>query len=288
MSSRIVYVDGTWLDESDATISIFDRGFLMADAVYEVTAVLEGKLIDFPGHRARLSRSLAELGMADPFAGEELLELQRAIVQRNHIANGLVYLQVTRGNSGDRDFVFPEPGATRQTVVMFTQNRPDLTDPYQIGRGMKVVTLPDLRWGRRDIKTVQLLYPSFAKTQAIRQGKDDAWLVEDGYVTEATAANAYIVSGRKIISHPLSNSVLHGITRSSLLKSISGTGYMVDERKFTLLEAKAADEAFITSATSFVTPVVEIDGQPIGDGAPGPVVTRLRRIYVDECLSRAL
>ncbi len=287
MPGRIVYVNGQWKSETEATVSIFDRGFLMADGVYEVTSVLGGKLIDFDGHRARLTRSLSELGMDDPFTGDSLLALHREIMEHNGLVNGAIYLQVTRGNPGDRDFVFPDRETTPQTVVMFTQQRPDLDDPYPIRKGLKIMTLPDLRWGRRDIKTIQLLYASMAKTEAVRKGKHDAWLVEDGHVTEGSSANAYIVRGGEIVSHPLTNRVLHGITRASLLKFIEGTGYRLSERRFTVEEAMSADEAFITSATTFVTPVVEIDGHAVGDGKIGPVVQQLRRIYVDECLRRA-
>ncbi len=236
VAGRTVYLNGEWLDEEQARISVFDRGFLMADAVYEVTAVLDGKLIDFPGHRARLTRSLTQLRMSDPFPGDKLLDLHREIVARNAIVDGGVYLQVTRGNPGDRDFAFPD-ARTPQSVVMFTQSKPGMLDSAVARTGIKVLLVPDLRWGRRDIKTVQLLYPSLAKMEAVGAGKDDAWLVQDGYVTEATAANAYIVKGRSIISHPLSNDVLHGITRSSLMRFAASADFTIVERKFTVEEA---------------------------------------------------
>lgn len=288
MAGRIVYVNGEWVDESRAKISVFDRGFLMADAAYEVTAVLGGKLIDFPGHRARLTRSLTELMMADPFPGDLLLDLHREAVARNQIVDGGVYLQVTRGNPGDRDFIFPDQQTTPQGVVMFTQSKPDLANALAARNGLKVISVPDLRWGRRDIKTVQLLYPSLAKMEAVRAGKDDAWMVQNGYVTESTAANAYIVMGKTIITHPLSNDVLHGITRASLMRFAQHTDFTIEERRFTIDEAKSADEAFVTSATNFVCPVVEIDGVPISGGIVGPVVKQLRSIYLEECYKAAI
>ena len=286
--SRTVYVNGEYLPEEEATVSIFDRGFLMADGVYEVTSVLGGKLIDFEGHAARLARSLAELEMAQPISHDELLAVHRELVARNGIVNGLVYLQVTRGNPGDRDFVFPDPETTPGTVVMFTQSKPDLIDSPAAAKGIKVISLPDQRWARRDIKTVQLLYPSMAKMAAKAAGAGDAWLVEDGKVTEGSSNNVYIVKNGRIITRELSNDILHGITRAAVLRYAAEAQMEVEERAFTIAEAQAADEAFVTSATTFVTPVIEIDGTPLGDGTPGPVARRLREIYIDESLKSAL
>ena len=286
--SRTVYVNGEYLPEEEATVSIFDRGFLMADGVYEVTSVLGGKLIDFEGHAARLTRSLAELEMAQPISHDELLAVHRELVARNGIVNGLVYLQVTRGNPGDRDFVFPDPETTPGTVVMFTQSKPDLIDSPAAAKGIKVISLPDQRWARRDIKTVQLLYPSMAKMAAKAAGAGDAWLVEDGKVTEGSSNNVYIVKNGRIITRELSNDILHGITRAAVLRYAAEAQMEVEERAFTIAEAQAADEAFVTSATTFVTPVIEIDGTPLGDGTPGPVARRLREIYIDESLKSAL
>ena len=286
--SRTVYVNGEYLPEEEATVSIFDRGFLMADGVYEVTSVLGGKLIDFEGHAARLTRSLAELEMAQPISHDELLAVHRELVARNGIDNGLVYLQVTRGNPGDRDFVFPDPETTPGTVVMFTQSKPDLIDSPAAAKGIKVISLPDQRWARRDIKTVQLLYPSMAKMAAKAAGAGDAWLVEDGKVTEGSSNNVYIVKNGRIITRELSNDILHGITRAAVLRYAAEAQMEVEERAFTIAEAQAADEAFVTSATTFVTPVIEIDGTPLGDGTPGPVARRLREIYIDESLKSAL
>lgn len=286
--TRTVYVNGDYLPEDQATVSIFDRGFLMADGVYEVTSVLDGKLIDFPGHLARLERSLSELEMQKPAAFDDLLEIHRELVARNGIEDGMIYLQVTRGSAGDRDFVFPDPDTTPSTLVLFTQSKPGLADSPVAKSGIKVISIEDIRWGRRDIKTVQLLYPSMGKMMARKAGADDAWMVEDGFVTEGTSNNAYIVKGGKIITRQLSNDILHGITRAAVLRFAREAQMEVEERSFTIDEAREADEAFITSASAFVMPVIEIDGAKVGTGVPGQVAPRLREIYLEESLKTAI
>jgi D-alanine transaminase len=286
--SRIVYLNGAYLPEGEAQVSIFDRGFLMADGVYEVTSVLDGKLVDFDGHAVRLARSLSELDMGNPLTKDELLAIHRELLVRNDLVNGGIYLQITRGAPGDRDFVFPDPETTPQTVVLFTQSNPNLVDNPKAASGIKVISIDDQRWGRRDIKTVQLLYPSMGKMMAKAAGCDDAWLVEDGAVTEGTSNNAYIVKGGKIITRNLSNDILHGITRAAVLRFAREAQMEVEERAFTIEEAQSADEAFITSATMFVTPVVEIDGVAIGSGKPGQVAPRLREIYIEESRKSAI
>ncbi len=285
--SRTVYVNGDYLPEEDAKISIFDRGFLMADAVYEVTSVLDGKLIDFDGHAVRLKRSLDELDMAEPCSKDELLAIHRKLVEENGIVEGLIYLQVTRGSDGDRDFVFPSED-TPPSIVLFTQNKPGLADNPAAKKGAKIISIEDIRWGRRDIKTVQLLYPSMGKMMAKKAGADDAWLVEDGYVTEGTSNNAYFVKDGVIVTRPLSNDILHGITRKAVLRMAAEAQLKIEERLFTIEEAQGADEAFTTSASAFVMPVVEIDGVALGGGTPGPIATRLREIYLDESLKAAI
>lgn len=280
--TRTVFVNGEYLPETEAKVSIFDRGFLMADGVYEVTSVLDGKLIDFDGHLKRLERSLNELGIQKPAEFDDLLEIHRKLVADNGIEEGMVYLQITRGSPGDRDFVFPDPETTRPTLVLFTQNKPGLADNPQANVGIKVISIEDIRWGRRDIKTVQLLYPSMGKMMAKKAGCDDAWLVEDGFVTEGTSNNTYIVKGGKIITRNLSNDILHGITRAAVLKFAREAQMEVEERPFTIEEAQGAEEAFFTSASAFVMPVVEVDGVKVGEGKVGPVATRLREIYLDE------
>ncbi|MBZ0127812.1 MAG: D-amino-acid transaminase [Rhodobacteraceae bacterium] len=286
--SRIVYVNSDYLPEEEAKISIFDRGFLMADGVYEVTSVLGGKLIDFDGHVARLNRSLGELDMAIPLSRDELLAIHRELVAKNDLVDGMIYLQITRGAPGDRDFVFPDPETCTPTVVMFTQSKPGLADSPAARAGISVISIPDLRWQRRDIKTVQLLYPSMGKMLAKAAGADDAWLVEDGLVTEGTSNNAYIVRANRIITRELSNHILHGITRAAVLRFAAEAQMEVEERAFTIAEAQAADEAFITSASAFVMPVVRIDGTALGDGTPGPVARRLREIYLEESRKAAI
>lgn len=285
---RTVYVNGEYLPETEAKVSIFDRGFLMADGVYEVTSVLDGKLIDFDGHYARLERSMGELDMVNPVTRDELLEIHRELVAKNEIVEGMVYLQVTRGSAGDRDFVFPDPETTKPTVVLFTQSKPGLANTPAAKVGYKIITIEDQRWARRDIKTVQLLYPSMGKMMAKAAGADDAWLVEDGHVTEGTSNNAYIVKDGRIVTRPTSHDILHGITRAAVLRFAKEAQMIVEERPFTVDEAKAADEAFVTSASSFVMPVVEIDGAALGTGKPGPVATRLREIYLEESLKTAI
>ena len=285
--TRTVYVNGDYLPEDQATISIFDRGFLMADGVYEVVSVLDGKLLDFEGHLVRLKRSLGELAMDNPLSDDEYLRAFRALVEKNAITDGLVYLQVTRGNPGDRDFAYP-PAGTRPTVVMFTQSKPGLADAPAAKTGWKVISIEDARWARRDIKTVQLLYPSMAKMEAKARGVDDAWMVENGLVTEGTSNNAYIVKNGTIVTRALSNDILHGITRAAVLRFAAEAQMQVEERSFTIAEAQDADEAFITSASAFVMPVVEIDGAAVGTGQVGPVATRLREIYLEESRKAAV
>jgi D-alanine transaminase len=253
-----------------------------------VTSVLDGKLIDFGGHAARLERSLDELDMACPVTMDEMLAIHRELVARNGITEGMVYLQVTRGAPGDRDFVFPDPEETRPTLVLFTQDKPGLADNPVAKKGIKIISIDDIRWGRRDIKTVQLLYPSMGKMMARKAGADDAWMVEDGFVTEGTSNNAYIVKGNRIITRGLSNDILHGITRAAVLRFAREAQMEVEERNFTIEEARGADEAFVTSASTFVMPVVEIDGVPLGGGVPGRVAPRLREIYLEESRKAAI
>ncbi|MES2817302.1 MAG: D-amino-acid transaminase [Pseudomonadota bacterium] len=286
--TRTVYVNGDYLPEGEAKVSIFDRGFLMADGVYEVTSVLDGKLIDFDGHIRRLERSLTELEMTCPVSSEELLAMHRELVRLNGIDQGMIYLQVTRGNPGDRSFLFP-PADLAGTVVAFTQNIPNLADAPAAKTGFRVITIPDLRWSRVDIKTVQLLYPSMGKMAAKKAGVDDSWFTDEaGAVTEGTSNNAYIVKGNRIITRALGNDILHGITRAAVLRFATEAQFEVEERAFTAAEAQGADEAFSTAASIFVMPVVEVDGKPVGSGKPGPVATRLREIYLEEMRKAAI
>ncbi|UWQ14011.1 D-amino-acid transaminase [Aliiroseovarius sp. M344] len=283
--TRTVYVNGEYLPETEAKISIFDRGFLFADAVYEVTSVLGGKLIAFDGHAERLMRSLRELDMENPISTEDLLDVHRELVRLNDIDEGLIYLQISRGAASDRDFAFPDPEEVKPTVVLFTQAKPGLAETV---KPMKVISIDDIRWGRRDIKTVQLLYPSMGKMMAKAAGADDAWMVEDGFVTEGTSNNVYIVKDGKIITRALSNDILHGITRAAVLRYAQEAQMEIEERNFTIEEAQNADEAFFTSASAFVMPVVQIDDKTLGEGKAGRVALRLREIYLDESLKTAV
>ncbi|MFT5113171.1 MAG: D-alanine transaminase [Parasphingorhabdus sp.] len=279
---RIVYVNGEYVDESEARVSVFDRGFLFADGVYEVSTVLRGQLIENSSHLARLERSLEALGMPAPMDSPAIEAVQNEVIRRNNLDEGVIYLQVTRGVA-DRDFKFPKD--TRATLVMFTQQKSLLHDPVA-ARGISVISVPDIRWRRRDIKTVALLAASMAKQAAVAAGADDAWLVEDGMVTEGSSNNAYIVTqDNRIITRQLSQDILHGITRRSVIDLAEQENLQVEERLFSLDEVKQASEAFITSASTFVYPVISLDGQAIGSGQPGPVAQKLRRLYIDRALS---
>lgn len=277
--TRTVYVNGAYMPEDQAKISIFDRAFLFADGVYEVTAVVGGKMVDFDPHIARLHRSLDELEMACPLSDGALREMHEELIGRNGLDEGLVYMQITRGVA-DRDFTYPE--AAEPTVIGFTQVKA-LIDSPQARSGVTVVTIPDIRWRRRDIKSTALLAQAMGKQAAKTHDAYEAWMVEDGYVTEGTSSSAFIVTGGDtIVTRQLSNDILPGVTRRAILKLSEDAGITVEERLFTVDEAKAASEAFLTSASSFVLPIVRIDGQQIGDGTPGPVVAKLREIYLKE------
>ncbi|ANQ24589.1 D-amino acid aminotransferase [Vibrio natriegens] len=275
---RIVYLNGKFLAESEAKISVFDRGFLFADAVYEVTAVLDGKLIDHEGHLARLERSAKELGIKMPVTGEQLMDIQRQLIEKNSLVEGGIYLQLTRGNEGDRDFSYSDK--IEPTLVLFTQSR-NLIDSPKAQTGIKVISFNDIRWRRRDIKTTSLLPACLAKQIAHEAGAEDVWLIENGYVTEGGSSNAYIVTQDDVlVTRPLSNDILHGITRASLMALAKELNLTIEERFFTIEEAYQAKEAFISSATTFVWPVVAIDDKPIGSGKPGEIALRLRDIYI--------
>jgi len=285
MKDRIVYVNGNYLKETEAKVSIFDRGFLFADAVYEVTAVIDGRIIEWEGHIKRLKRSLNELEMMVPINPKDLLKIHSNLIIKNNLKEGLIYLQITRGEA-DRDFNYPEN--TEQTVVLFTQVK-SLAETNITTNGLKIISVPDIRWGRRDIKTVQLLAPSMCKMMAKNAGKDDAWMVQDGFITEGTSNNAYIITKQNVlVTRNLSNNILAGVTRLSILKYAKEAQIKIEERSFTVDEAKNASEAFVTSATTFVGPVVEIDNIKIGDGKPGKQSLRLREIYLQESMKQAI
>lgn len=282
---RTVYVDGAYMDEANATVSIFDRGYLFGDGVYEVTAVLDGKLVDAEPHMERLDRSLRELDMAWPCTKDELIEVHKELVRRNDLKEGGVYMQVTRGVA-ERDFSYPDP-AVPSVLTVFTQARPLRASPTAAS-GVKVISVPDIRWERRDIKSIALLAQCMCKQAAKSAGAFEAWMVEDGHVTEGSSSTSYIVKDGTVVTRPLSNAVLPGVTRRMLLRYMEETGVELDERRFTVEEAYAADEAFLTSASTFVTPIIEIDGKRIGGGQPGPVARRLREIYIEEALKTGI
>jgi D-alanine transaminase len=275
---RTVYVNGDYVPEDQGKISIFDRGFLFADGVYEVTAVVGSKLVDYGPHMERLERSLGEIKMAWPCTKDELLAMHYEMVKRNALDEGWVYMQVTRG-SADRDFKFPKDA--KPTLVAFTQTKKLVDNPDAV-RGVSVVTVPDIRWARRDIKSVMLLAPVLGKQAAHEAGAFEAWMVEDGMVTEGTSSNAYIVKDGRVITRGLSNLILAGCTRRSLFRLAAEKGIEIEERLFTPDEAYEADEAFLTSASNFVLPIVEIDGKRVGGGQPGPVARQLRELFLEE------
>ncbi len=284
--SRVVYVNGEYLAEEDAKVSVFDRGFLFADGIYEVTTVFDGKLVDFNSHIIRLKRSLDEIDMKPACSNEELLNIHRQLVNKNNLDEGFVYLQVTRGVA-DRDFLYPDD-KTPTTLVVFTQKKAIIKQPL-IERGAKIITVEDLRWGRRDVKTIQLLFSSMAKMQAKSEGVDDAWFVSDGMINEGTSNNAFILTQNNVIvTRHLSNEILHGITRVAVLKCAKALNLTVEERPFTIGEAQKAKEAFVSSSTLCICPVIEIDGQTIGDGKPGAISQQIRENYVIEAHKSAI
>ena len=276
--SRIVYVNGSFVPYEEARIPIMDRGFLFADGIYEVSAVIDGKLIDNEAHLARLDRSLGEIRIANPHTTAEWIELEKELVRRNDVKEGLVYMQVTRGVA-EREFAFPKDVAP--TVVMFTQEK-NMRGAPAAEKGAAVITVEDLRWKRRDIKSVALLAQVLAKQAAAEAGVAEAWMVEDGFVTEGGSSASFIITqGDTIVTRALSTALLPGITRKTVMRLAEEAQLRVEERSFSVDEALQAKEAFLTSATSLVLPVVQIDGKPVGDGKVGPLVKRLRELYLD-------
>ncbi len=283
--SRIVFLNGSFLPLEEAKVPFMDRGFLFGDGVYEGIGVLDGRLIDNEAHLERLERSLSEVRIPNPYTRAEWTSLQEEIARRNGMTEGFIYFQVTRGVA-ERDFFFPENA--KPTVAMFTQAKAIVNAPAA-EKGIAVVTVPDLRWERRDIKSISLLAQVLAKQAAKEAGAQEAWLVEDGFVTEGGSSSAFIVTrAGSIVVRPLSHAVLPGITRKSLLRLSKKSGIALEERRFTVEEAYEAAEAFLTSASNFVLPVVSIDGRPVADGKPGPITRRLRELYLQMASAPAL
>lgn len=277
---QIAYVNGEYVPLTEAKVSILDRGFLFADGIYEVAAVLDGKLIDNESHLARLQRSVGEIKLALPESLERIQEIQKELVKRNNVANGLVYLEVTRGADSGRDFAFPK-NDVKPTLIMFTSVK-DIVNAASAKTGINVITVPDIRWSRRDIKSVALLAQVLAKQAAAEAGASEAWMIEDGKVTEGGSSSCFILTQDDVIvTRQNGSEILPGCTRKAVVKLAEERQLRVEERAFSIDEALAAKEAFITSASLFVQAVVSIDGKKVADGKPGPMTNRLREIYVD-------
>ena len=283
--ARTVYLNGDFLPFDEARIPVMDRGFLFADGIYEVSAILKGRLVDNAAHLARLDRSLGEIGIRNPHAAADWERLQTELVARNGVEEGLVYVQVTRGVA-ERDFAFPK-GDVPPTVVMFTQAKAIVANPLA-ETGARAITVPDLRWKRRDIKSVALLAQVLAKQAAAEAGVAEAFMVEDGAITEGSSSTVFVVKGDgRLVTRPLSTALLPGITRAAVLALAAEAGLALEERLVTVEEAYAAAETFYTSASAFVMPVVELDGRAIGDGRPGPLARRMRALYLGFAEARA-
>lgn len=283
--SRVAYVDRQYVPHRSAAVHIEDRGYQFADGVYEVMAVVGGRLVDEQPHLARLARSLSELHIAAPLPDAALKIVIREVVRRNRVRDGIVYLQITRGVAA-RDHAFPR--AVKPVLVVTSRSRRS-PDPRLADAGVAVITIPDIRWGRCDIKSVALLPNVLGKQQAREAGAYEAWQVDDeGRVTEGTSTNAWIVTADGcVVTHRADAAILNGICRVAVLEIIHREGYRFVERPFTVAEAKAASESFLTSTTAELLPVVRIDGEPVGSGVPGPVSRRLRELYLAHAAAAA-
>jgi D-alanine transaminase len=277
--SRIAYVNGSYVAQAEARVHVEDRGYQFADAVYEVVAVKDGVFVDEALHLARLHRSLASLKIAPPMSDAALRTVLREVVRRNGVGEGIVYLQVSRGTA-PRDFAFPE---NAHPSLVVTARRKGLSDPRLLAEGVNVITIPDIRWARPEIKSVALLPNVLGKQQAKEAGAFEAWQVDrDGNVTEGTSSNAWIIThDGDVATRHADRAILNGVTRQRILQLIAAEGLVLRERPFSVAAAKAAREAFLTSASSFIIPVVRIDATAIGDGRPGTVTRRLAAIYAD-------
>ncbi len=280
--SRIVFLNGSFLPIEEAKVPFMDRGFMFGDGVYEGVGMVGGRLIDNDAHLGRLERSLQEVRIPNPYSRAEWTHFQEEIARRNGMTEGFIYFQVTRGVA-ERDFFFP--GDVRPTVAMFTQAKAIVASPAA-ETGIAVITVPDMRWKRRDIKSINLLAQVLAKQAAKEAGAQEAWMVEDGFVTEGGSSSAFIITKEgRIVVRPLSTAILPGITRQSLLALSKEAGITLEERLFTVEEAYDAAEAFLTSASNFVLPIVSIDGRPVADGKPGAITKKLREIYIQMATS---
>ncbi|MEP6779091.1 MAG: D-amino-acid transaminase [Gemmatimonadaceae bacterium] len=279
MSERIAWLNGEYVAEADARVSIFDRGMLFGDGVYDVATVLQGRLLDGDYHLARLDRSCGMIGLANPYSAAEWTTVMRELLRRTGVTEGMVYLQVTRG-AAERDFPFP-PNA-KPTAFGYARTKTILHDP-NVG-GVRAVTTADLRWRRRDIKAISLLAPVLAKQFAREQGAFEAFLVQDNTITEGGSSNAYMVKNGTVVTRALSSAILPGVTRHMVLDIAEAAGIPFEQRPFTVDEAYTADELFLSSATTFVLPVVQLDEKTIGSGKPGPLSIKLRELYIKRAL----
>ncbi len=282
---RQVYINGEFKKEDEAKVSIFDRGLLFSDSVYEVTSVINSKLIDFKYHVERLDRSMNELKFKTLIDHDEILAFHRKLIDLNNLKEGMIYTQVTRGVV-DRSFDMPKQ-AIKPTVLAFTQEK-KILESDTAKNGIKVMTLEDMRWKRNDIKTTQLLYASMAKSEATAKGFDDAWMLRQGYVTEGSSNNVWIIRSKNIMTRQSDNLILSGITRAVVLECAKKLNYEVITKNFTKVDAESADEAFMTSATGLITPVIKINSSQIGDGKPGNFTKSLRAEYIKRALEIAI
>lgn len=276
---RIAYVNGRYLSHGDARVHIEDRGFQFADGVYEVVTIVDGKPADADGHLERLARSLKELSIPLPVKPATLCFIMGEMVRRNRVRHALLYIQITRGVA-PRDFRFP---ANPAPTLVLTCRRTAFQPPSTLEKGVAVITMPDIRWLRRDIKSTSLLPQVLGKQKAADAGAFEGWQVDpDGFVTEGCSSNAWIVTADgTLVTRAPSHEILNGITRLSILECARGLDIAFEERPFSVPEAYAAREAFISSASTFALPVTRIDGKTIGDGKPGPLCLRLRQAYMD-------
>ena len=272
-------MNGEFFSKKEASVSVFDRGFLFSDSVYEVSAVLDGNLVDWKEHFSRLIRSLGHLNLVNNFQEEDFYQIQKKLIKENQLEEGLCYIQVTRGVA-ERDFNFLK-ASLLPTVVIFTQEKKILNNPAS-KLGIKIITVPDDRWRRRDIKTTQLLAQSIAKTHAVQKGVDDSLLVQDGFISEGSSSNAFIIRDERIITPSLSNDILGGITRSSVIKFCKINNIEIREQSINIDDLMDAQEVFLTSSTGFVLPVIEIDGKNVGNGLVGDRVKEVQQIYLEQ------
>jgi D-alanine transaminase len=280
---KLVYVNGNYLPENNATVSVFDRGFVFGDGIYEVIPVVNHTLIDLDYFLDRITYSLDQLSLAWPCSKTELLDIAKELIKRNKLKEGSVYLQITRGVAPRN---FPFPADTRPTLVAYTNQAAIIDNPLAT-TGVDVVTVEELRWKRRDIKSLNLLAQCMAKQVAAAQGCYEAWMVEDGFVTEGASSSAFIVKNGTLITRPLSNSILPGIRRRVILELAISQSFEVEQRLFTVAEAIEADEAFLSSALTLVLPIRSIDGHEIGTHVPGTLTHQVRQMYLQQIIKTA-